>query len=707
MKNQFRHSVWLLLIALPGFLVHAVEPDGAKTSSLSRKEKIRIILRLQDQRSTGSDTLISFFHDPDPLIRARAALSCGSLQDTSLLPPLVELFGDRDNQVELSAAFAVGQTAGFLSETSKKSLQGDLLEYRLERMSSERTGGRNPLDCCIEEIGKFGDVQALRELVERYGTGGSGIHRRALTMSIARFAIRGIRDSVADQFLIRYLGEGRRAPWQVAYALQRIGGGKELRDHLRTLVASRSHSDPLFRMNIAALLGKLGDSATSLKPLMDLAGHDPDWRVRVNALKALSTFDLNTNAELVDLYGRMIPDSNQNVGLTAISSLGSSNLKGDVLEHSAGTYALLQDIAANRNGTYPGEFQGEAALTLSRIIGARALGFIRIADTTDRIIRGEFIHAIGSTGDVSAARILLGLAGGKDPSDARAALEGMDELVKRKPSDRSLTDSMYGCLISALSSPDVALRATAASLLGDSLFRRSTSVPSLIDALQRARIPDDIEAIQEIAATLGKLGDTLALRPLKALLQMKDRSVIRAAAAALRGITKRDDYADERVAFAPSYADYDFNYLDALPSVIRVKMGTSRGEIIMDLDKDMAPFSVMSFLKLATRRRLYNGTIFHRVVPNFVIQGGDPRGDGWGGPGYTLRSEFSPLRYETGSVGIASAGKDTEGSQFFITQSPQPHLDGRYTIIGRVVAGMDVVSRIMIGDTVGTISILP
>jgi peptidylprolyl isomerase len=90
-----------------------------------------------------------------------------------------------------------------------------------------------------------------------------------------------------------------------------------------------------------------------------------------------------------------------------------------------------------------------------------------------------------------------------------------------------------------------------------------------------------------------------------------------------------------------------------------------------------------------------------------VVQGGDPRGDGWGGPGFAIRSEFSLRSYETGTVGIASAGKDTEGSQFFITHSPQPHLDGRYTIIGKVVAGMDVVGRLQVDDRIYDIVVVP
>jgi cyclophilin family peptidyl-prolyl cis-trans isomerase len=112
----------------------------------------------------------------------------------------------------------------------------------------------------------------------------------------------------------------------------------------------------------------------------------------------------------------------------------------------------------------------------------------------------------------------------------------------------------------------------------------------------------------------------------------------------------------------------------------------------------------MNILKLASQRGFYSGLNFHRVVPNFVVQGGDPRGDGWGGPGYAIRSEFSTLSYLTGSIGMASAGKDTEGSQFFITHSPQPHLDGRYTLFGRVVSGQDVVDRLLVDDRLFNIS---
>ncbi|MCY7360590.1 MAG: peptidylprolyl isomerase [Ignavibacteria bacterium] len=128
-----------------------------------------------------------------------------------------------------------------------------------------------------------------------------------------------------------------------------------------------------------------------------------------------------------------------------------------------------------------------------------------------------------------------------------------------------------------------------------------------------------------------------------------------------------------------------------------ITVQTNKGDIKIELLPEVAPFTVMNFLKLS-ENNFYDNTVFHRVVSNFLIQGGDPTGTGFGGPGFSIRSEFSPLSYETGMVGMASSGKDTEGSQFFITHSATPHLDGRYTIFGKVTDGMDVADEIMIGD---------
>jgi cyclophilin family peptidyl-prolyl cis-trans isomerase len=142
----------------------------------------------------------------------------------------------------------------------------------------------------------------------------------------------------------------------------------------------------------------------------------------------------------------------------------------------------------------------------------------------------------------------------------------------------------------------------------------------------------------------------------------------------------------------------DWEFVKTIPANQQVTIETNKGEITLQLFVEDAPGTTSNFLKLVDSS-FYDGKFFHRVVPQFVIQGGCPRGDGWGSLDWTQRSEFSNYQmYETGTVGVASAGKDTEGVQFFITHCPTPHLDGRYSIFARVVSGMDVVQKIEVGD---------
>jgi cyclophilin family peptidyl-prolyl cis-trans isomerase len=132
---------------------------------------------------------------------------------------------------------------------------------------------------------------------------------------------------------------------------------------------------------------------------------------------------------------------------------------------------------------------------------------------------------------------------------------------------------------------------------------------------------------------------------------------------------------------------------------INATIYTVRGPIRLELFGTDAPITVWNFLSLA-RSGYYRNTRFHRVVPNFVAQDGDPRDDGNGGPGYAIRDEMNRQRYERGAVGMALSGPDTGGSQYFITHSPQPHLDGHYTVFGRVIRGFDVLDRLVQGDLI-------
>ena len=143
---------------------------------------------------------------------------------------------------------------------------------------------------------------------------------------------------------------------------------------------------------------------------------------------------------------------------------------------------------------------------------------------------------------------------------------------------------------------------------------------------------------------------------------------------------------DDKTLIAPDYSPHVF-------------IETAKGTIEFELAVLDAPQTSRNFVTLA-RKGFFNGLAIHRVVPNFVVQDGDSRGDGTGGPGYTIRDELNERPFIRGTVGMALSWKDTGGSQFFIVHSPQPHLDAKYTVFGHVVAGMEVVDRIQQGDVI-------
>lgn len=147
--------------------------------------------------------------------------------------------------------------------------------------------------------------------------------------------------------------------------------------------------------------------------------------------------------------------------------------------------------------------------------------------------------------------------------------------------------------------------------------------------------------------------------------------------------------------------DKDYSGIKSIEATIE----THEGKIVLDLDFKAAPNTVANFVDLAGKG-FYNGLVFHRVVPGFMIQGGDPEGNGTGGPGYTIDDEFSSLKHDAGVISMANRGPNTNGSQFFITQTPQHHLDGKHSVFGKVLEGLDVVCRIEQNDKIINITIV-
>ena len=260
-------------------------------------------------------------------------------------------------------------------------------------------------------------------------------------------------------------------------------------------------------------------------------------------------------------------------------------------------------------------------------------------------------------------------------------------------------DGLATVLHSVLGNRDVIARATAAELLGQ-LKPNEANAQDLIEALPAAMRDKELnDAALAILDALGKQKSVAANEAIKTALDSSDHLLRRKAVALLKA-NGAGDFANRigTVKTRNTGADYR-RAMARIGKHPTATVVTSKGAFTIELLPDEAPLTVDNFIQLA-RKGFFNGQTIPRVVPNFVIQAGDPRGDQNGGPGYQIRCEINEVPYERGAVGMALSGKDTGGSQWFVTHSPQPHLDGGYTVFGRVVSGMDVVDKIARGDVI-------
>jgi cyclophilin family peptidyl-prolyl cis-trans isomerase len=254
-------------------------------------------------------------------------------------------------------------------------------------------------------------------------------------------------------------------------------------------------------------------------------------------------------------------------------------------------------------------------------------------------------------------------------------------------------------MLDRLRNDDPVIRAAAANALGE--LKPPEGAAALAEAYRFGQ--RDVTYVARAAAlgALAAYGAADAVPVLSTALADKDWAVRVRAAALLKGLDPASD-ADARIRPAPTSYPADFYRaprLVAPPVSTQIYFEVDRGLIQIELAVLDAPLTVESFISLA-RKKFFDGLTFHRVVPDFVAQGGDPRSDGEGGPGYTIRDELNERPYMRGTVGMALDWADTGGSQFFITYSPQPQLDDRYTVFGRVIDGMEIVDQLHQGDVI-------
>jgi len=417
---------------------------------------------------------------------------------------------------------------------------------------------------------------------------------------------------------------------------------------------------------------------------------DSDVHVRINTLRALATFrDSSVAAAVVPLAS----DASGNVAVAAETTLGVS--RGAVAVVALRGHLTSANFAVRR----------QAAIGLAEADSAAGVAFAdTLAADADWHWRSVAAEADGAARDRPRLEHLLG-----DP-DGRVVAAALTALLDVVPAgDPALPDRAARLLASA----DPAVR----SLAADAMARRPdvAQVDPLLDAYRRASgdpIDDArlsaVKALCAIAAA-GPAGlDAVTNRFFVVTPRSTDVLAWRMAAATCPGPLPGAWQAAPPVATGRSEADYRdaarrylYPALHGTPNPT-VTIETDRGSIVVELLPGDAPLTVTAFLTLVDRR-YFDGQRWHRVVPNFVIQSGDPRDDGWGGPGFALRDELSPVRYQRGSVGLALSGPDTGGSQYFITIGPEPRLDGTYPIFGRVTSDLSVLDAVTQGDRIRSV----
>lgn len=674
-------------------ILFVLVPSVLFAQSLPEKTR-QAILTAQDLRDARQ--LSAFLADGNAEVRSLAARSCGSVQDTVHLELLLRLLSDKDKNVRLHAAFALGQM-NFVMDSMQRGIVSQAL---LKRLGIEEN--RVVLAQVLEALGKVGDEYSLNVMVGSGETFGVASLKCEAALAVGRYAYRGIRSKTATAFAVGVLTT-LRVPdvWKAAYALMRINDASLLTKHTEEILSFTSHANADVRMFIATALAPLASSRKPANALLSLCMSDSDWRVRVNALKAIAKAETTFYPRMIPQLLRLLDDPNEHVRLATASCLADLKLRRSSLQREC-REALMRILhgGADRSAM----LKKQAAVALARMLGPAGYSPVLEEHRAGNLTDNAVVSALAYIPTRAAMETLVRFVETGGNRIRREALEAIVMLAKTAPEDSGLVEHAMPAVLQSLESDDMPVIVTAASALEDSVFRDERAVPALTAALRRLKSPQESEAMIAVIQSLGSLHAAAGIAPLESKLNDPDHAVAREASRALERITGKSYNHLLKLPARPSHTNFDWELLDRIRQNPVVNVQTTKGAFTVLLLPEEAPFTCISFVSLA-QKHFYDSLVFHRVVPNFVIQGGDPRGDGWGGPGYAIRSEFGLQHYRRGMVGVASSGKDTEGSQWFVTHCNTPHLDGRYTIFGEVLSGMDVVDKIQVGDRIVAITL--
>ena len=662
----------------------------------SFEQKLASILRLEDQRMLRDPAppppppvrgrpvaaplppdLIRMLTDEEARVRRRAALAIGHVGLSEGVAPLVAALGDSEAEVRQMAAFALGLLGD-------KSARDPLMSALADRSPLVQGSAAEALGL----IGDPGAADAVGGLAYQIVQSGTFMQpptdeddlKRDTPAAAFRLAIYALVRLKAYSQLAGAVLDANGLPrvrwWPVAYALQRIEDARALPALL--VLAKESH--PYTRAFAVKGLGGLKDrqALPVLMPLLSSGTRE----VLVETVRALGRIG---DPSAVDPLLKIINDASADaqVRLEAVTALGGIR--------TPPTPAVLDRLMDMLTDSRP-SIRGAALRSLAAWDPVQFVAVLSALDPDPHwSSRAQLATVLGGmTQDLGAARLQAML----NDADQRVVPSVLEALVKLKaPNAASL-------LLDRLKADDPAVRAAAAKGVGE--LKPDTGATALAEAYRFGQRDSTYSARAAALEALAKYGAD-AMPTLRAAFADKDWAVRVRAAQLARQLDPSSPDPAMQIRPAPTTATpdiYEAARLLAPPVAMHVYLETDRGTIQLEMAVLDAPLTVENFLTLA-RKGFFTGLAVHRVVPNFVVQDGDPRSDGEGGPGHSIRDEFNQRPYLRGTVGMAlDSWPDTGGSQYFITHSPQPHLDAKYTVFGRVIGGMEVVDRIQQWDVI-------
>jgi HEAT repeat protein/cyclophilin family peptidyl-prolyl cis-trans isomerase len=685
-------------------------PPAAPT--ISYEQKLAWIIRLEDQRllrdpapapppvpavpskkksltppAAPTPDLLKLITDTDARLRRRVALAIGRVGLAEGVPALTAALKDADADVRQMAAFGLGLLADpGAAPALLEALKGDaspLVRGRAAEaiglIGADKLGAPGAADAATA-IGAMVATQVgsgalnaiqpddlsypLAPPVEAFRLGLYALARLKAYDPMAMAVLNG-----SGQPTIRW--------WPVAYALQRVGDKRALP---ALMLLAREHGS--YTAAFAARgLGALKDPA-ALDVLLPLVQqNDLNPRVRFRVIEALGAIgDKRAIQPLIAVLDQ--PTLDPTLRLAVVTSLGQL--------HAEQASDRLLDLTGDRWPTL-------RAAALRALATANPEYFVTVLSTSDPdpdwVVRAAMAELLGSLGQVDLHPTMRAMLQDSDQRVVPAVLKALAHI--KAPDINTI-------LLERLKADDAVIRGTAADLLGD--LKPEGAAAALQAAWQAAQADNTYTVRGSIIQALVKIGPDAARDTLKRALTDKDWA-LRVKAAEL--LKKIEPSLDVETAIRPAPTTVDRATYDTLasPKVSpHIYIDTKKGSIEIELAMLDAPLTSYNILTLA-RKGFFNNFRIHRVVPDFVVQDGDPRGDGEGGPNYTIRDELNDLPYLRGTVGMALDWKDTGGSQYFLTISPQPHLDAKYTIFGRVVKGIEVVDQLQQWDTIDRIRV--